>query len=57
MLAWSLTFLAIAAVAALLGFSGIAGVSTGIAQILFSVFLALFVLTLIARAVRERHHD
>ncbi|SNS52483.1 DUF1328 domain-containing protein [Antarctobacter heliothermus] len=52
MLGWALTFLIVALIAAALGFGGIAGASAGIAQILFFVFLALFVLSLVARAVR-----
>lgn len=53
MLGWSLTFLIVALIAAALGFGGIAGVSAGIAQILFFVFLALFVLSLVFRALRS----
>lgn len=52
MLGWALTFLVIALVAAALGFGGIAGTSAGIAQILFFVFIALFVITMIVRALR-----
>lgn len=52
MLGWALTFLVVALIAALFGFGGIASASAGIAQILFFVFLALFVIALIARAVR-----
>jgi uncharacterized membrane protein YtjA (UPF0391 family) len=54
MLGWALTFLIIALVAALFGFGGIATASAGIAQILFFVFIALFVIALIANAVRGR---
>ncbi len=54
MLGWAVTFLVIALVAAALGFGGIAGTSAGIAQILFFIFIALFVIALIARAVRGR---
>ena len=39
MLSWAVTFLVIALIAALFGFSGIAGTSTNIAWILFVVFL------------------
>ena len=46
MLSWSIFFLIIALVAALLGFSSIAGAATGIAKILFGVFLVLFVISL-----------
>ncbi|NQD93472.1 DUF1328 domain-containing protein [Pseudomonas sp. CrR25] len=45
MLSWAITFLIIAIVAAVLGFGGIAGAATGIAKILFGVFLVLFVLS------------
>jgi uncharacterized membrane protein YtjA (UPF0391 family) len=44
MLSWAVTFLIIALVAAVLGFSGIAGVATQIAWILFVVGLALAVI-------------
>ena len=54
MLGWALTFLVIAAIAALFGFGGIASASTGIAQILFFIFIVLFVGALIARAVSGR---
>jgi uncharacterized membrane protein YtjA (UPF0391 family) len=46
MLSWSLFFLIIALVAGLLGFSSIAGAAAGIAQILFGVFLVLFLISL-----------
>lgn len=52
MLGWALTFLVVALIAAALGFGGIAGTSAGIAQILFFVFIALFVIAMIARALR-----
>ena len=54
MLGWALTFLVIGIVAAVLGFGGIAGAATGIAKILFFVFLALFAISLIANALRGR---
>ncbi len=54
MLGWALTFLVVALVAAALGFGGIAGTSAGIAQILFFVFIALFIVAMIARALRGR---
>jgi uncharacterized membrane protein YtjA (UPF0391 family) len=49
MLSWSIFFLIIALVAALLGFSSIAGAAAGIAEILFGVFLVLFVISLFVR--------
>ncbi|MCB6176581.1 DUF1328 domain-containing protein [Rhodobacter sp. Har01] len=54
MLGWALTFLIVALIAAALGFGGIAGTSAGIAKILFFVFIALFVISLIMRAMRGR---
>jgi len=47
MLRWSLTFLVFGLIAALLGFTGIAGTAIGIARILFFVFLTLFAITLL----------
>ena len=47
MLSWALTFLVIALIAAALGFGGLAGAATGIAKILFFVFLVLFVISLL----------
>jgi uncharacterized membrane protein YtjA (UPF0391 family) len=52
MLGWAITFLIVAIVAAIFGFGGIASASAGIAQILFFIFVALFVVTLILRVVR-----
>jgi uncharacterized membrane protein YtjA (UPF0391 family) len=43
MLRWAIIFLVIALVAALFGFGNIAGAATGIAMILFWVFLAITV--------------
>jgi uncharacterized membrane protein YtjA (UPF0391 family) len=47
MLNWALVFLVLGLVAALFGFTGIAGASIGIAKILFFVFLAIFVVMLL----------
>jgi len=44
MLNWAVTFLVVALIAAVLGFSGIAGVSVEFAKILFAVFLVLFII-------------
>lgn len=44
---WAAIFLVVALVAAILGFAGIIGASAGIAQMLFVVFLTLFVATLL----------
>ena len=53
MLYYALAFLLVAIVAAVFGFGGIASASAGIAQILFFVFLILFVATLIMRVARS----
>jgi uncharacterized membrane protein YtjA (UPF0391 family) len=52
MLAWALTFLAIAVVAGLFGFGVVASAFAGIAQIIFFLFVVLFVLSLLFGAVR-----
>lgn len=53
MLGWALTFLVVALIVGALGFGGIAGASAGIAQILFVIFVVLFGITLIGRALRS----
>jgi uncharacterized membrane protein YtjA (UPF0391 family) len=52
MLSWALTFLVIALIAAALGFGGIAGSASYIAQVLFFVFLVLFIISLIVPRLR-----
>jgi len=47
MLRWAILFLIVALVAALLGFTSIAGTAFWLAKVLFFVFLVLFVLALI----------
>jgi uncharacterized membrane protein YtjA (UPF0391 family) len=54
MLGWALAFFVIAIIAAVFGFGGIAEGATDIAQILFFVFLVLFVVSLVLRLVRKR---
>lgn len=54
MLYWALVFFVIAVIAAVFGFGGIAAAAVGIAKILFFVFLALFVLTLIVHLFGRR---
>ena len=54
MLFWAIVFLAVATVAALFGFGAIASASAGIAQVLFFVFIAFFVVALIAKVARRR---
>lgn len=48
MLSWALTFLILAVIAGLLGFTTVAGVSITAAKILFFVFLILLVVSLVA---------
>jgi len=47
MLRWAVTFLLIALIAALLGFTEVAGTSIFAAKIMFFVFLVLFVVSLV----------
>ena len=54
MLSWALTFLVIALIAGVLGFGGIMTASAGIAKILFGIFIVLFLVSLIANALRGR---
>jgi len=54
MLGWALTFLVVALIAGVLGFTSIAGASIAIAKILFFVFVVLFVVSLVMHLVRGR---
>jgi uncharacterized membrane protein YtjA (UPF0391 family) len=54
MLGWSLTFLIIAIIAALLGFTKIEMISADIAWILFVAFLILFIVSLVFGWFRRR---
>ncbi len=47
MLRWALIFLIVAILAAVLGFTNIAGTSMDIARILFFVFIVLFLASLV----------
>jgi uncharacterized membrane protein YtjA (UPF0391 family) len=47
MLQWTLTFLVVALIAGVLGFTSVAGEAMGIARILFFIFLVLFLVSLI----------
>lgn len=53
MLYWAAVFFIIAIIAAVFGFGGVYVAAAGIAKILFFVFLVLFVISLIAGAVRR----
>jgi len=52
MLRWALTFLVIAIVAAVFGFTGIAGAATDIARTLFFVFLLLLIVSALLHVFR-----
>ncbi len=54
MLGWALIFLVVAIIAAILGFGGIAGTAAGIAQILFYIFIAIFIISLLFGLARGR---
>lgn len=54
MLRWALGFLVLALVAALFGFGGLAATSAGIAQVLFYLFLLVFLVTLVLGLVSGR---
>ncbi len=54
MLHWALIFLVIALIAGLFGFGGIASAFAGIAQVLFFIFLALLVVSLLVHLFRGR---
>lgn len=51
--ALALLIFVVALVAALFGFSGIAAAAAGIAKVLFSIFLILFVVSLLAGIMRR----
>ena len=51
MLRWSMTFLIVALIAALLGFGNIAGTASSIAVTLFWVFVVLFMVSLVASMI------
>ena len=48
MLRWAVAFFIVAIVAAIFGFGDIAAAATGVARILFYVFLILFLISLIS---------
>lgn len=54
MLGWALTFLVVALIAGLLGFTSIAGAAMGVAQILFFVFVVLFLVSIVMHIARGR---
>nr|WP_148340271.1 DUF1328 domain-containing protein [Aquicella siphonis] len=54
MLSWVLTFLILAIIAGVLGFTGVAAAATMIAKVLFFVFGALFIFSLVMRLFGQR---
>jgi uncharacterized membrane protein YtjA (UPF0391 family) len=54
MLGWALTFLVVALIAGVLGFTTIAGAAIAIAKIVFFVFLVLFLASLVTHLFRGR---
>lgn len=54
MLSWALTFFVLAIVAAIFGFGGLAGTFAAIAKFLAILFVALFVVSLLANMIAGR---
>ena len=54
MLGWALTFLIVAIIAAIFGFGVIATTAAGIAQILFVIFIVLFLASLLYHLISGR---
>jgi uncharacterized membrane protein YtjA (UPF0391 family) len=53
LLHYAIVFLVVALVAAAVGFGGVAGVAMEGARLLFWIFIALFVLSLVASLIRR----
>ncbi len=53
MIEWTIMFLIITIIAAVLSFSGISGLATGLARILMVIFAALFLLSLIKLLLKQ----
>lgn len=53
MLSWALAFFIFSLIAAVFGFGGLAAATAGMAQILFYIFLALFVISLVSGLTRK----
>ncbi|MGI3167114.1 DUF1328 family protein [Pseudooceanicola sp. 200-1SW] len=54
---WPITFFAVAFIAGVFGYAGIAAASAGIAQILFLLFAGLGILSLLLHVTEARHRD
>jgi uncharacterized membrane protein YtjA (UPF0391 family) len=53
-LSWGIAFLIIALVVALFGFGGIASTASGIAKLLFFLFLTIFIIMLVLGLISRR---
>ncbi len=53
MLTWAITFLVIAIIAAIFGFTGVAVAAAGLAKLIFYLFLALFLISLVMHMSRR----
>jgi uncharacterized membrane protein YtjA (UPF0391 family) len=53
MLYWAAVFFVIALIAAIFGFGGIAAGASSIAQVLFFVFVVLFIISLVVSLIRR----
>lgn len=51
MLSWAIFFLVVALIAAVFGFGGIAGTAVGLAKLVFFVFIALFLISIVYQFV------
>jgi uncharacterized membrane protein YtjA (UPF0391 family) len=54
MLSWVITFLVIALIAGILGFSGVAGASIEIAKLIFFIAVVLFLVSAVIGVARGR---
>lgn len=52
--AWAVSFLALALIAAVLGFTGIAGSAVGVAKLVFYGFLLVFLIAVVWEFTRGR---
>ncbi len=54
MVGWAAGLLVIALVAAVFGFTALAGAATGVAQVIFWIFIALFAIAVVVRIFTGR---
>lgn len=53
LLGWTLVFLVLAIIAAIFGFGVLASAAAGIAKVLFFIFIAVFIITLVMRLAKR----